>query len=545
MFKNFKTIRSFYRLSKVKPILIFLMFLTLIIPALLSVWTPILVSNTITAITVYNFNKAVNQVILEFLVIIISTISYFCYHKICEKTNKIIITNFQNYIYHNVKNNKNVKDINITILKDISKCAEFNKNLIYKFCFFIKSVIILGIITYYSYILTLAIVSVSIISYYLLKLTDKKIQIKTQKLSKDENLSLGLFNSICGGDSAEKNYNLEYALKDKYFQYVEENIKTSNSISMLYNINNNFISLILKATVFASTIFLIKEVKSTALTLSVYLVLTPYLTSSAENLISFFDIFPEIALMDNILNHFSSLKIIETKQEEKPLEIESFNLYFYNVSTASNLKLKDVQLKIPFKSLICFVGDEDYKISEVFNLTSRTSLPDGGCIFLGDKNVSNIEKQNINKIISSVTPDEQFFNISIFENLFLVCPSRTKIFKATKLLNLTNFINSFDEKFNSIISNNLTSKQRFFLGILRAFLSGAKIINIYKLPENLTRSDIELIKKVFLALKKQCTVLCFFNSTKFEDIFDEIYYIEINRKYANILSKNANNNNRN
>lgn len=545
MFKNFKTIKSFYRLSKCKPFLIFLMFLTLIIPALLSVWTPILVSNTITAITVYDFSRAIQQTTLEFIVILVSAILYFIYHKISEKVNKTIITNYQSYIYHNVKNNKNVKNIDVTILKDIQTCVNFNKNLIYKFCFFIKALIILGIILYHSYILALGIIFVSIVSYFLLKLTDNKIQSKTQELAKYEKVSIGLFNSICGGDNAEKNYNLEYALKDKYFQYVDENIKLSNSISMLYNINNNFISLILKAAVFASTLFLIGQVKSTELTLSVYLILTPYLTSSAENLISFFDIFPELALMDNILKHFESLKYIKSTPQEKPVEIETFNLYYYNISTTSNLKLKDFGLKIPYKSLVCFIGDEDYKIEEIFNLTTKQSLPDGGCIFLGDKNISNLDQQTLNKHISAVSPDEQFFNISIFENLFLVCPSRNKILKAIKDLNLTNFISSFPDKFNTVLNNDLSSKQRFFLGLARAYLSGSKIINIFKLPENLTKTDLDLFKHILLVFKKNCTVICYLNSPKLESIFDEIYFIEINKKYAHILSKNANNNIRN
>ena len=107
MFKNFKTIRAFYKLSKVKPFLIFLIFLTLIVPAVLSVWTPVILSNTITAITVYDFNRAIHQTILGFGIIVISAISYFLYHLVSVKVNRIIITNFQTYIYQNVKSNKN------------------------------------------------------------------------------------------------------------------------------------------------------------------------------------------------------------------------------------------------------------------------------------------------------------------------------------------------------------------------------------------------------------------------------------------------------
>ena len=529
MFKNFKTIRAFYKLSKVKPFLIFLMFLTLIVPAVLSVWTPVILSNTITAITVYDFTKAVHQTILGFGIIVISAISYFLYHLVSVKVNRIIITNFQIYIYQNVKSNKNVKSINTTILKDISTCASFNKNIIYKFCFFIKAVIILSIIFYYSYILALSIIGVSIVSFLFLKLTDRKIQSKTQELSQYENVSLDLFNSICGGDNAEQSYNLETALKDKYFKYVEQNIKTTNSISLYYNINNNFISLILKLAVFVSTLFLIGQVQTTELTLSVYLILTPYLTSSAENLISFFDIFSEIALMDNILKQFDSLKYISEPKKETPISIDSYNLYFYNATTGGNQKIKDINLKINFKDCVCFVSEEQAKLEEIFNIITKKVLLSSGGLFLGDKNISDFNSQTINRFIASVTPNEQFFNISIYENLYLVCPSRNKIFKEMKNLRVSNIISSFDEKYNTVIDDSFSSKQKFVLGLARAYLSGAKIINVFMLPENLSKSEREQIKFMLGFIKKHCTVICFFHQPTFREIFDKIYYFEKNK----------------
>lgn len=544
MFRNFKTIRSFYKLSKVKPTLIFLMFLTLIIPVMLSVWTPILVSNTITAITVYDFKKAMSQTIIEFIIVLLSAFLYFLYHLISNKVNRIIVINYQNYIYYNVKNNQEIKSVNISLLKDISTCVEFNKNIIHKFCFFLKALAILGIILYYSYILALSIVIVSIITFLLLKITDKKIQFKTKTLSQDENISLNLFNSICSGDSVEQSYNLELALKDKYFQYVHKNIKTSNSISLYYNINNNFISLILKSAVFLSTIFLIGAVRSTELTLSVYLILTPYLTSSAENLISFFDVFSEIALMDNILNHFESLKYIQTPPEEKPIQIDTFNLYFYNLTTSNKLKLKESNLKINYKDAVCFVGDEDYKIRGIFDIISKKEKPANGCVLLGDKNISDLSEQNYNKFVASVSPDDKFFSISIYENFYLVCESRTKIFKEIKTLGLSEFIDSFEEKHNTIL-HDLSSKQRFLLGLARAYLSGAKIINIYKIPDNLPVSDKILIKQTIKNINKKCTVICYFNDAQFKELFDYIYVIENNGKNLHKLSKIANNNNRN
>lgn len=545
MIRNFKTIRSFYRLSKVKPILIFFMFVTLIIPAILSVMSPILVANTITSITVYDFSKAINQTIIGFAIVIVSSISYFIYHLISTKVNKTIITNFNTFIYYNVKNNEKIKQINLSVIKDISSCVRFNKELIYKLCFFIKAIIILIIIAFYNYYLSLIILGVSIISFLLLKISDKKIQTKNQELSIYEKESLDLFNSICGGGSAEQNYNLECALKDKYFGYVKENIKSSNKISLLYNINNNFISLILKTTIFISTIFLISQIKATELTLSVYLILTPYLTSSAENLISFFDIFSEIGLIDNIINNFESLKYRSETKQEKPIPINTYNLYFYNASLNNKLSLKDINLKINYKDAICFVGDEDYKIEEIFNILSKKQNVSSGCVFLDDKNISDIDIPSFNKVVSFVTPNEQFFNISIFENLYLVCPSKSKILKEIKNLELVDLINSFQNKINTIIDNSISAKSRFFLGLTRAYLSGSKIINIYKFPDGLDKTDRDLFKSILKTINKSCTVICYFNQEWQTDLFDEIYIIEKNKIKMNKMSKIANNNNRN
>lgn len=521
------------------------MFVSLIIPAVLSVLSPILVANTITSITVYDFNKAINQTIIGFAIIVVSSISYFIYHLISTKVNKTIITNFNTYIYYNVKNNEKIKQINLSILKDINSCVKFNKELIYKLCFFIKSIIILIIIAFYNYFLSLIIFAVSIISFLLLKISDKKIQVKNQELSIYEKESLDLFNSICGGENAEQNYNLEYALKDKYFGYVKQNIKTSNKISLLYNINNNFISLILKTTIFISTIFLISKIKATELTLSIYLILTPYLTSSAENLISFFDIFSEIGLIDNILNNFESLKYISETKKEKPIPINTYNLYFYNASISEKLSLKDINLKINYKDSICFVGDEDFKIDEIFNILSKKKVVSSGCVFLDDKNISDIDIPTFNKIVSFVTPNEQFFNISIYENLYLVCQSRNKILKEIKNLELTDLINSFENKINTILDNSISSKNRFFLGLARAYLSGAKIINIYKFPDGLDKPDRDLLKLILKTINKSCTIICYFNQEYFTELFDEIYIIENSKIKMNKLSKNANNNNRN
>lgn len=525
------------------------MFIFLLIPAILSIVTPILVSNTITAITVYDYSRAIKQTTIEFIILLISTISYFCYYLVNKKITKQIIFNYQTFIYNNVRQNKNISNINLSTLKDISLCVSFNKNLIFKLCFFIKSIIILIIIYNYNYILSLVLVLVSIISYFLLNKSDQKIKYYNQQLSVYEQKSLNLFNSICKGELVEQSYNIESALKDKYFSYVNENTKLTNKISFFYNLNNNFITLILKITVFASSIYLIGLVKSTTLTLSTFLILTPYLTSSAENLISFLDIFSEIALIDNALNNFKSLEYQSSStQNNSPIEISNYNIYFYQLSAKQNNQtcLNNFNETLKHKTLNLFLGDNFSCKGILFSLLNRSLTPSNGSIFIDGKNISDIPTESYKKIIAFTSSNDYFFDISIYENLFLVCNNRKEILKTINEFKLKNLIDNQPQKINTIVSEQSDVVLKFFLGITRAYLSGAKVICIYGLPNNLNQNHLKLLENILLKIKEKCTINLFLDKSMLNLKFDNIFNCEeslIKRKRTmNNLSNNADNN---
>ena len=527
MFGGYKLLKSYYSLAKVKPVLLFFEFVSLLIPSILSVVSTILAANIITAITVYNFDGAVKLLIVDFAFIIVSAISYFVYHLLSNKTNKTIIMNLQNYVYANVKSNKNIKSINMSVLNNIETCVRFNKNLLYKICFFIKSMILLGVIIYFNFLFGLILIFISFISYFLLKITDSKIQKNTAILSKQQLESIELFNSIKGGDSVEQNYNLELTLKDKYFGFVNSNIKTSNRISLFYNINNNFITLILKTTVFAMSIFLISQVKSTTLTLSLYLILTPYLSSSAENLISFFDIFSEFGIIENILNEFDALKFKTEKKEPAKINFSTYNLYFFNISAnePNQAKIENVDLKIEHGQIISFVGEAGSGKRAIFQLLQKQITPTSGTLFIDEKNISDIDPDSYKKLISSTSSKPYFFNVSLIENLLMVCGNKTKITKTLKSLFLFDTLNSLPEKLNTQASS-VDAHLLFFLGIARCYLTDSKIMMIYEIPPTLSKQEIFLLKQMLEFFKNKRTVILFVHDKKLEDVCNQTYFVE-------------------
>ena len=511
---------------------------------MLSIVSPILTADIISAITVFDFERAKTNLLYDFLIIIISAVSYFSYYLVSTKTNRFLITNLQKYVYSSVEKNKNINKISLSVLNDIYSCVNFNKNLLYKFCFLIKAIIILIIIVYYNLYIALAIIAVSFVSFFLLRFTDKKIQRHNLAFSSYQNESLELFNSIQQGADAEQSTTASALLKDKYFAYVNSSIKTNNRISLLYNINNNFITLILKTTIFLATLYLITLVKSTTLTLSLYLILTPYLTSSAQNLISFFDLFSEFGTVENALMNFEALKFQSQISEEERFELSTYNLYFFHTSTSKNdesyTPVADINLQINHKDFAIICGETDSGKETIFNLLKKKVKPSSGSIFIDNKNIADISPESYQKLISFTSVNPYFYNISIFENMYLVCQNKTKIQKTFSEWDLSKEVAKYKDKINSVVSTIKNSSLLFFLGLARSYLSGAKIICIYELPNTFLSHEKELLKTIIKKIKKECSILLFSNDSLLTELADNVYETKNGKiKIKQIQNKNV------
>ncbi len=546
MFKEFiikgiSIIKKYYSLSGIKPAFLFFEFLFLLVPSVLSIISPILSANVISSITVFDFDAAKKYLIYDFSIILISAASYFCYHFVSTKVNKSLILNLQNYVYTNVKANKNIDKITMPVLTDIYACTSFNKNLLYKLCFLIKSVVILCIIIKYNLFIAFAIIAVSTVSFLLLKFTDKQIQNNNLKLSSLQSNSLELFNSIHQNAKEEQNEKASSTLKNKYFDIVSDTIKTTNKVSLFYNINNNFITLLLKTTIFVATLFLISEIKTTALTLSLYLILTPYLTSSAQNLISFFDLFSEFGTIENALSNFENLAVKNPQNENKPLELKSFGLTFFNVCTKptpeNEMYLQPTNFKLNENSFYLFVGSYDSGKEILFNLLNKKETPSSGSIFVDDKTLESISQKDFSKIIASTTDDPYFYNISILENLYLVCSNKSKISKTLSAWGLAPKINKLKNKYDTIINGKLNPCLKFFLGLAKCYLSDAKIICVNSIPHDMSAEDNSLLEKIISEIKKDRLLVVFSSNETLSHLANNVFYVKNGKIELNKNSK--------
>ena len=537
MLKSFKIIRKYYTLANLKWYLVLLEFIFLLIPSILSIISPLLTAKIITCLTVYDFKQAKFFLIVDLLIIIVTALLYFFYHFCTVKTNKLVLYKINNYIYDIVKNNKNINSVSSVILSDVWVFAKFNKNLLYKICFLIKSIVILSIIIFYNFYIGIVIFLVSLLSSFLLKITNKKIQNNSFTFSEKKVETLELFNSIQKGIKLDNNETIEKSMKNKFYYSINNMLEIDNKISFFYNLNNNFISLILKIAVFCLTFYLISLVKSTFLTLSVYLVLTPYLTSSAQNLITFFEVFTVIGIIENIIREFDELKeeFFEINLAEKSIEkidekITNYDLEFYHLSIKKqNFFIEDFSLTIPHKSITCFIDKENYLKKYIFDLLIKKEIPTSGSILFNKKNINDLPQNLYTKITSYTNDNPFFYKMSIIENLLLVCDNKNIVIKTLKDFNFLNLINSLPNQLNQIIDENFNKNLLYILGIIRAYLLDPKIICIYEIPNDFSTTYFELFFNLLNKISKSKTVIIFLNK-KIEQLKNvKNYYIQENK----------------
>lgn len=537
MLKSFKIIRKYYTLANLKWYLVLLEFIFLLIPSILSIISPLLTAKIITCLTVYDFKQAKFFLIVDLLIIIVTALLYFFYHFCTVKTNKLVLYKINNYIYDIVKNNKNINSVSSVILSDVWVFAKFNKNLLYKICFLIKSIVILSIIIFYNFYIGIVIFLVSLLSSFLLKITNKKIQNNSFTFSEKKVETLELFNSIQKGIKLDNNETIEKSMKNKFYYSINNMLEIDNKISFFYNLNNNFISLILKIAVFCLTFYLISLVKSTFLTLSVYLVLTPYLTSSAQNLITFFEVFTEIGIIENIIREFDELKeeFFEINLAEKSIEkidekITNYDLEFYHLSIKKqNFFIEDFSLTIPHKSITCFIDKENYLKKYLFDLLIKKEIPTSGSILFNKKNINDLPQNLYTKITSYTNDNPFFYKMSIIENLLLVCDNKNIVIKTLKDFNFLNLINSLPNQLNQIIDENFNKNLLYILGIIRAYLLDPKIICIYEIPNDFSTTYFELFFNLLNKISKSKTVIIFLNK-KIDQLKNvKNYYIQENK----------------
>ncbi len=206
----------------------------------------------------------------------------------------------------------------------------------------------------------------------------------------------------------------------------------------------------------------------------------------------------------------SLMDILEEKTEnislEKPkaIEIEG-NVTFENVNFSYPSRrdievLRNISFKVEKGKQIAFVGPSGAGKSTIASLIFGFYNPTGGAIKIDDKNLSDYHLSEIRSQMALVPQEVLLFGGTIKENIEYGKPGATdeEIFEAAKKANALEFIESFPEKFETIVGDRgiqLSGGQKQRVAIARAILRDPSILVLDEATSALDTGSERLVQE--------------------------------------------------
>ena len=169
------------------------------------------------------------------------------------------------------------------------------------------------------------------------------------------------------------------------------------------------------------------------------------------------------------------------------MELETSHINVENVNFAykgreENL-LKDINLEIKPGDKIGILGESGSGKSTLLKLLMRFWDVNEGSISLDNKNIKNIPTKTLRKSQSLVTQETFLFNDTIENNIKIgkKDATREEVIEACKKASIHEFIETLPKGYETNageLGSNFSSGEKQRIGIARAFLHNADILNI-------------------------------------------------------------------
>ena len=186
-------------------------------------------------------------------------------------------------------------------------------------------------------------------------------------------------------------------------------------------------------------------------------------------------------------------------------DIQIKNLEFSYIS--GEPVLKDISLDIKSGETIAIVGATGAGKSTIINLLSRFYELDSGDIRIDNTSIRSYDLKTLRKHVSVVLQDVFLFADSLYNNITLFNPeiTRDQVIQASKVIGVHEFIESLPEGYDYNVKERgvmLSSGQRQLIAFLRAYLSDPTILILDEATSSVDSYTEEIMQRAIDKLTK-------------------------------------------
>lgn len=532
-------IKKYFKITEKTKWILYIFISILVVLGVLNLIIPVYSSKIIDSLPNKNINEFIRLLtILSILFIATNTFSFLA----CKSYSLFFKNTFINihkkiinsvYEYDDKLLNKlkgriistvNIDIINISVMADYM--FSFMHNLVLIICmliFFIKTYVIFGVF------LVIATVVYILLASYLTKkeayyfrgqrmYLDKLINMLGQTLSgikeiKTSNIKPSLNKKY---DGLRRSWSNKYMLKRKYV--------------IAHSVLLKFIMYLSKIMLYILSMYLLFNNKVTigiiVLLINYFENIFTYSTKLVEDMSKVREYNISLNRVCNLLdnkpdNYFG---LINNSNIDGHVKFKNVSFSYNGVSTIKNINFEAEKGKITV-----ITGKTGSGKTTIFNILLRLYKPYKGFVYIDDIKIDEYKKDTYYKNVSVVNQESFLFNMSIKDNLKMVCSDEKKYIEMCKKVGIHDLIEHLPKGYNTILNDNasnLSGGQKRLLSLAKTLLTGSKILLFDEVTSSLDIKTTSKIIEVLKDLKNDHTVIIITHKKEVMKIADNLIMLE-------------------
>lgn len=541
---NIAKIKLFSKIAKPNWWIWSLQLATYLAIFVLGIFAAIPSANAITSISVGDINNTILWLVLAFVVVFSQQALTWIADRLYYTNMNIIWRNIHGKIYDKISHATNAsfvttskeKIINIAY-SNIGTMGDFPNYAAKYISYFIQALTSIVILLTYNFIIGIAIVVVCVLIFFVQNFLNKKIEEQSDIYYNYQDKALEVMTDSYNNRNLTSDLNIEDRLNKKYLTYIKSTQKAKRKYGSLYSLTDNWVPFAYKLIICALSVYMVILTKSNILTLTLYLVLTNYLTQSITKMTDSY------VILDSLdSTNVATLRVknvLEMDQEDmqefgkNASDDVSGEVIFTNASYVPKTDdftgtIKKFNLKLAKNSTTLIYGTHQCGKRAIFYMLNRTIRPNTGTVTLDNINIYDFDKETYKHNFAVATSKNYLYNDTIMKNLQLSGAHKSQIYEVCKKLGVHDKIVGTTSSYNTNLSKEQTALNNFdiyLLGIARALCTNAEVICLYELPQGLTIEQKARIKSLIKYISKSHTLLIFAYNDYLADVCSNVYSV--------------------